>query len=80
MVEFTVSNEQLKERLMKVSKIIKMLEVIEGKRVPNDILEGKLYHSASLPEPIQINDMDLVHLIRAFKSALHKLDNQWKED
>lgn len=57
-----------------------MLEVIEGERVPNDILEGKLYHSRSLPEPIQINDMDLVHLIRAFKSALHKLDNQWKGD
>ena len=65
---------------MKVSKIIKMLEVLEDKRVPNDILEGKLYHSASRQEPIQINDMDLIHLIRAFKSALHKLDNQLKEE
>ena len=63
---------------MKLSKIIKTMEVIEEKRVPNDILEGFLYHSASREEPIQIHDMDIVHLIRAFKSALHKLDNQVK--
>jgi len=60
---------------MKVSKIIKMLEVLQDKRVPNDMLEGKLYHSTS-GQPILINDMDLIHLIRAFKSALRKLDNQ----
>jgi hypothetical protein len=62
---------------MKLSKIIKTIEVIEEKRVPNDILEGFLYHSASRQEPIQIHDMDVVHLVRAFKNALHKLDNQF---
>ena len=62
---------------MKLSKIIKTIEVIEEKRVPNDILEGFLYHSASREEPIQIHDMDVVHLVRAFKNALHKLDNQF---
>lgn len=62
---------------MKLSKIIKTIEVIEEKRVPNDILEGFLYHSASRQEPIQIHDMDIVHLVRAFKNALHKLDNQF---
>ena len=62
---------------MKLSKIIKTIEVIEEKRVPNDILEGFLYHSASRDEPIQIHDMDIVHLVRAFKNALHKLDNQF---
>lgn len=62
---------------MKLSKIIKTIEVIEEKRVPNDILEGFLYHSASRDEPIQIHDMDVVHLVRAFKNALHKLDNQF---
>ena len=62
---------------MKLSKIIQTIEVIEEKRVPNDILEGFLYHSASRDEPIQIHDMDIVHLVRAFKSALHKLDNQF---
>lgn len=63
---------------MKLSKIIKTIEVIEEKRVPNDILAGFLYHSASRDEPIQIHDMDIVHLVRAFKNALHKLDNQVK--
>jgi len=62
---------------MKLSKIIQTIEVIEEKRVPNDILEGFLYHSASRQEPIQIHDMDVVHLVRAFKNALHKLDNQF---
>ena len=62
---------------MKLSKIIQTIEVIEEKRVPNDILEGFLYHSASREEPIQIHDMDIVHLVRAFKNALHKLDNQF---
>jgi len=62
---------------MKLSKIIQTIEVIEEKRVPNDILEGFLYHSASRDEPIQIHDMDVVHLVRAFKNALHKLDNQF---
>lgn len=65
---------------MKLSKIIKTIEVIEEKRVPNDILEGFLYHSASREEPIQIHDMDIVHLIRAFKSALYKLDNQYTNE
>ena len=65
---------------MKLSKIIKTIEVIEEKRVPNDILEGFLYHSASREEPIQIHDMDIVHLIRAFKNALHKLDNQYTNE
>jgi hypothetical protein len=65
---------------MKLSKIIKTIEVIEEKRVPNDILEGFLYHSASREEPIQIHDMDIVHLVRAFKNALHKLDNQYTND
>ena len=61
---------------MKLSKIIKTMEVIEEKRVPSDILEGFLYHSRSREEPIQIHDMDIVHLIRAFKNAMHRLDNQ----
>ena len=65
---------------MKLSKIIKTIEVIEEKRVPNDILEGFLYHSASRDEPIQIHDMDVVHLVRAFKNALHKLDNQYTNE
>ena len=63
---------------MKLSKIIKTIEVIEEKRVPNDILEGFLYHSASRDEPIQIHDMDIVHLVRAFKKAMSELDNQAK--
>ena len=63
---------------MKLSKIIKTIEVIEEKRVPNDILEGFLYHSASRDEPIQIHDMDIVHLVRAFKKAMRELDNQAK--
>jgi hypothetical protein len=62
---------------MKLSKIIKTMEVIEEKRVPSDILEGFLYHSRSREEPIQIHDMDIVHVIRAFKNAMHRLDNQF---
>ena len=63
---------------MKLIKIIKTIEVIEEKRVPNDILEGFLYHSASRDEPIQIHDMDIVHLVRAFKKAMRELDTQAK--
>ncbi len=41
---------------MKLSKIIKTIEVIEEKRIPNEILRGFLYHTASRDEAMQRRD------------------------
>jgi hypothetical protein len=64
---------------MKVKHIIKVAEAIDDSRkMPCDMheLEDTKYFSHSKQDFIAIADMDIVHLVRAFKNDRHRLANQ----
>ena len=64
---------------MKVKQIIKVAEAIDDSRkMPCDMheLEDTKYFSHSKQDFIAIADMDIVHLVRAFKNDRHRLANQ----
>jgi hypothetical protein len=64
---------------MKVKQIIKVAEAIDDSRkMPCDMheLEDTKYFSHSKQDFIAIADMDIVHLVRAFKNDRHRLSNQ----
>jgi hypothetical protein len=64
---------------MKVKQIIKVAEAIDDSRkMPCDMheLENTKYFSHSKQDFITIADMDIVHLVRAFKNDRHRLANQ----
>jgi hypothetical protein len=64
---------------MKVKQIIKVAEAIDDSRkMPCDMheLENTKYFSHSKQDFIAIADMDIVHLVRAFKNDRHRLSNQ----
>ena len=54
---------------MKIKKLIKLLEVIEGK-LPSDMYELGT-HTRQSGAWIGIDDMDFVHVMRAFKKAIN---------
>ena len=63
---------------MKVKQILKIKECVEDKKLPCDMYElyDTKYMSVSRDEMIPISEMDIIHLIRAFKNDRHKLANQ----
>ena len=64
---------------MKVKQIIKVAEAIDDSRkMPCDMYElgDTKYFSHSKQDFITIADMDIVHLVRAFKNDRHRLANQ----
>ena len=64
---------------MKVKQIIKVAEAIDDSRkMPCDMyeLQDTKYFSHSKQDYIAIADMDIVHLVRAFKNDRHRLANQ----
>ena len=68
---------------MKVKQIIKVAEAIDDSRkMPCDMheLENTKYFSHSKQDFITIADMDIVHLVRAFKNDRHRLNNQITDD
>ena len=73
---------------MKIKKIIKLLECIEGEfiayghsgKLPSDMYElGVEVHEQSNGEFISIKDMDFVHLIRAFIQQEKKISDEKEE-
>ena len=67
---------------MKIKQIIKVAEAIDDSRkMPCDMHElgDTKYFSHSKQDFITIADMDIVHLVRAFKSDRHRLNNQFTD-
>tara|TARA_B100001250_G_scaffold358234_1_gene334399 strand:+ start:224 stop:868 length:645 start_codon:yes stop_codon:yes gene_type:complete len=73
---------------MKIKKIIKLLECIEGEfiahghsgKLPSDMYElGVEVHEQSNGEFISVKDMDFVHLIRAFIQQEKKISDEKEE-
>ena len=67
---------------MKVKQILSIKEIADDKRLPCDMYElyNTKYMSVSRDKMISIEDMDIVHLIRAFKNDRHRLANQITDD
>ena len=71
------------ECIMKIKKIIKLADVLDDtRRMPCDMneLDTVYYNSTSRNEPIKISEMDIVHLIRAFKKQNKKDSGIANED
>lgn len=52
---------------MKLDKLLSIQSVIEGRKVPIDILEnGYTHYSKNRDEYIELLDLDLIHFIRIF--------------
>ena len=66
---------------MKVKQILSIKEIAEDKKLPCDMYElyDTKYMSVSRDEMIPISEMDIIHLIRAFKNDRHKLANQFTD-
>ena len=66
---------------MKVRKLLELQSLIEGRKVPCD-MNGELnkHYSESREEHIDILDMDLIHLVRAYSKSIElnirKLDKK----
>ena len=68
---------------MKIKTIIKLADVLDdSRRMPCDMneLDTVYYNSISRNEPIKISEMDIVHLIRAFKKQNKKDSGIANED
>ena len=68
---------------MKIKTIIKLADVLDdSRRMPCDMneLDTVYYNSISRHEPIKISEMDIVHLIRAFKKQNKKDSGIANED
>ena len=70
------------ECIMKVKQILSIKEIADDKKLPCDMYElyNTKYMSVSRDKMISIEDMDIVHLIRAFKNDRHRLANQITDD
>ena len=57
---------------MEIRKLLDVQATIEGRRVPIDMDDGDLnkHYSESKGEYINILDMDLIHLVRAYSKSL----------
>ena len=66
---------------MKVKQLVKILEAVDDK-LPADMyeLDEVEHHSTNHDEPIRIADMDVIHLVRAFRHQERKLTNQLTVD
>tara|TARA_R110000803_G_scaffold172432_1_gene235348 strand:- start:502 stop:747 length:246 start_codon:yes stop_codon:yes gene_type:complete len=51
---------------VKIRKLLKIQEVIDGIEIPNEIKSLEPYYSQSLGDIVDVLDMDLNNLIRAF--------------
>jgi hypothetical protein len=67
---------------MKVKQILSIKEIADDKKLPCDMYElyNTKYMSVSRDKMISIEDMDIVHLIRAFKNDRHRLANQLTDE
>jgi|TARA_R110000803_G_scaffold185404_1_gene247777 hypothetical protein len=52
---------------MKIRKLLEIQSVIEDKAIPNDIKSLEPYYSNALGDIVDILDMDLNQLIKAYK-------------
>jgi len=66
---------------MKVKQLVSILEAVDG-NLPSDMydLHEVEHHSTNHNEPIRIADMDVIHLVRAFRHQERKLTNQLTVD
>jgi hypothetical protein len=66
---------------MKVKQLIKILEAVDDK-LPSDMyeLDEVDHYSTNYDEPIRIADMDVIHLVRAFRHQERKLTKQLTVD
>ena len=66
---------------MKVKQLIKIAEAVTGK-LPADMyeLDEVDHYSTNYDEPIRIADMDVIHLVRAFRHQERKLTKQLTVD
>ena len=66
---------------MKIKKLIKLLECIEGKdKLPQDMYElGVELHEQSNGKYISIKDMDFIHVMRAFIKQEKKISDEKEE-
>ena len=57
---------------MEIRKLLDVQATIEGRRVPIDMDDGDLnkHYSESKGEYMNILDMDLIHLVRAYSKSL----------
>ena len=55
---------------MKIRKLLKIQEAIEGRAIPCDMENEYWYYSESKDTLIKLLDMDLVHLIRVTRKEL----------
>ena len=51
---------------MKIRKLLEIQSIIESKAIPYDLQNLEPYHSKSKGELLDILDMDLIHLLRAY--------------
>jgi hypothetical protein len=62
---------------MKVKKLIALQSIIEARKIPYDMnneeVTDYIYFSDSKNEFIDILEMDLIHMIRAFRKTLDEL-------
>lgn len=62
---------------MQTRKILNILQEIDGRATPYDLHDLNKYFSETKGENIDILDMDIIHLIRAFNKMLGSTqDNQ----
>ena len=55
---------------MKVSQALKIWHIIDGKKIPSDMADEHLvYYSTSREKWINVMDMDVCHLVRAFRKT-----------
>ena len=67
---------------MKVSQLLEIQETIEKRKTPIDLQHSdnlKPHYSTSKGEFINILDMDLIHLVRAYSKCLGKKHNYNKQ-
>ena len=68
---------------MEIRKLLDVQSTIEGRRVPIDMDDGDLnkHYSESKGEYMNILDMDLIHLIRAYSKSLDgNYDRPFEQD
>ena len=68
---------------MEIRKLLDVQATIEGRRVPIDMDDGDLnkHYSQSKGEYINILDMDLIHLVRAYSKSLDgNYDRPFEQD
>ena len=68
---------------MEIRKLLDVQATIEGRRVPIDMDDGDLnkHYSESKGEYMNILDMDLIHLVRAYSKSLDgNYDRPFEQD